>query len=87
MHDEYESHYVRIKKPTTSRLVGKREVRFICARCHKDVTEWRYPGPLPQYCAECGPIVKREKTAARTRRARGRKKERAATASGPAEEV
>jgi hypothetical protein len=80
MHDEYDSHYVRIKKPATARLVGKREVTFTCERCGNQVTEWRYPGPVPQYCAQCGPIVKHEKTAARVRRVRDRQRRGVSTA-------
>jgi hypothetical protein len=72
-HEEYDSKFVRVKP--TSRLIGKREVTFTCQRCNAWVTEWRYPGPLPQYCGACGPGVQKEKTAARTRRSRQRKKE------------
>jgi hypothetical protein len=78
-HAEYDSHYVRVKKPATSRLVGKREVTFTCYRCKQVFTEWHYPGPVPQYCATCSPIVRKEKTAARTRRYRQHKKEQPVT--------
>ena len=74
-HEEYESKVVQVQ--ATSRWHKKREVTFICQRCQRQVTEWRFPGPLPQYCAACGPVVQKEKTAARTRRVRQRKKEAA----------
>ena len=74
MHEEYESKYVRIGHPATSRLVGKREATFTCRRCGILVTEWRYPGPEPQYCSECGPVVQKEKTSARVKRVRDRKR-------------
>ncbi len=61
--------------PAYSRIIHAKEVTFTCIRCHQAVTEVRYPGPTT-YCAACSIVVKREKTAARTRRSRSRKKER-----------
>ncbi len=77
MHEEYDVKYVRIAKPVTARLVGKREVTFTCQRCKQQVTQWRFPGPTPKYCETCQPIVQREKTRARVKRVRDRRQGKA----------
>ncbi len=61
--------------PAYERQVHARSVTFTCQRCQQDVTEVRFPGPRPAYCVTCAVVVKREKTAARTRRSRRSKKE------------
>jgi hypothetical protein len=55
------------------RRIYTREITFTCERCKALVTEWHYPGKTPYYCETCSPIMKREKTAARVRRARNKK--------------
>jgi hypothetical protein len=55
------------------RRIATREITFTCERCKAQVTEWHFPSKTPFYCATCSPIVKREKTAARVRRARNKK--------------
>jgi phosphopantetheine adenylyltransferase len=59
--------------PAYERWVNARSVTFTCIRCHQEVTEIRYPGPTT-YCAACSLIVKREKTAARVKRVRAKRK-------------
>src|SRR3989442_415973 len=84
MPEEDESKFVKIigdkhakarSHPTVAyeRVIHAKSVTFTCIRCKKKVTEVHFPGPTT-YCAECSIIVRREKTAARTRRSRQRKK-------------
>lgn len=40
------------EQPAYERTVVMREVTFTCIVCQKQVTQLRYPGPLPGYCSE-----------------------------------
>ena len=91
MPEEDESKFVKVygdkhakarSHPTVAyeRVIHTRSVTFTCIRCHQEVTEIRFPGPTT-YCAACSVIVRREKTRARTRRSRQRKKEQATNSS------
>jgi late competence protein required for DNA uptake (superfamily II DNA/RNA helicase) len=87
MPEEHESKFVKVygdkhareyaerhhAPPAYERMIHARSVTFTCIRCHQEVTEVRFPGPTT-YCSECSVIVRREKNAARVRRARAKKK-------------
>ena len=39
------------EKPAYERTVSMREVMFTCVVCQQQMTQLRYPGPLPRYCS------------------------------------
>src|SRR5947209_5160086 len=59
--------------PAYERQMHAQEVTFICQRCNQEITEVRFPGPI-KYCSACAVLVKREKTRARVRAVRQKKR-------------
>lgn len=61
MEDQPRSQVVRVygrlrersEEPAYRRTLTEREVQFRCQRCQAEVTELRFPGPLPRYCPFC----------------------------------
>jgi hypothetical protein len=58
----------RAHEPYT-REVSAKLVTFTCARCGKQEMREKFPGRI-EYCAECAPLVKKEKTRERVARLR-----------------
>jgi hypothetical protein len=73
--DEHFKEYAKTHPvpPAYERVIHAKSVTFICIRCHTSVTEVRFPGATT-YCAACSIIMKREKTAARVKRVRAKRK-------------
>jgi len=62
-------------QPVYCRTVHMRAVTFTCHSCGRTVTQQRYPGPLPHYCAPaCQRRAQRDQTRARVRRLRARQR-------------
>ena len=60
-------------QPVYRRTVRTRPVTFTCARCGREVTQQRFPGPTPRYCGDgCRAQAQRVRTRERVQRFRAR---------------
>jgi hypothetical protein len=62
-------------QPVYQRTIQTRAVTFTCEGCGRQVTQQRYPGPTPRYCAEwCRRAARRTRTRERVQRLRARRR-------------
>lgn len=61
-------------QPVYQRTIQTRAVTFTCHGCGRQVTQQRYPGPPPRYCADwCRRTARRAQTRERVQRLRARR--------------
>jgi hypothetical protein len=53
-----------------TRTIRARRVQWRCEWCSAEHEEWRYPGPVPRYCAGCKRDAQNSIDASRMRRKR-----------------
>lgn len=67
-----------VRVSSYTRTVKLITVEFICQRCQRPQTYTMYPGPMPKWCFDCFPEVRKQQARERKRRQRDKLKQEAA---------